>query len=120
MVNRGVIDTGTSMFAGPTAEVKKIAKLVGATPFLKGEYLIPCSQKTSGINLELTLGGKPYIITPTDYIIPDETLCIFAMVGIDIPAPHGPLWILGDPFIRKFYSVFDYGKKAMAFAPAKL
>lgn len=114
-----VIDTGTSLLAGPKAEVKKIAKAAGATPFIKGEYLIPCSQKTSGINFDITIGGKTFTLTPTDYIIPDETLCLFGMVGLDIPAPRGPLWILGDPFIRKFYSVFDLGQKRMGFAPSK-
>jgi len=118
-VKNAVIDTGTSLLAGPKAEVKKIAKIAGATPFLKGEYLIPCSQKTSGINFDFIINGKTFTLTPTDYIIPDETLCLFGMIGLDIPKPRGPLWILGDPFIRKFYSVFDFDKKQMGFAVAK-
>jgi len=118
-VKNAVIDTGTSLLAGPTAEVKKIAKAAGATPFIKGEYLIPCSQKTSGINFDIVIGGKTFTLTPNDYIIPDESICLFGMVGLDIPAPHGPLWILGDPFIRTFYSIFDLQNSRMGFATAK-
>lgn len=115
-VKNAIIDTGTSLLAGPTSEIKKIAKLCGATPFLKGEYLIPCSKKTDGVNVDITLNGKTFTLTPTDYIIPDQTICLFGMIGLDIPAPHGPLWILGDPFIRTFYSVFDVANKQMGFA----
>lgn len=118
-VKNGVIDTGTSLLAGPTSEVKAIAKLAGATPFLKGEYLIPCSKKKDGVNFDIKIGGHTFTLTPTDYIIPDQTICLFGMIGLDIPAPHGPLWILGDPFIRKFYSVFDLKEGRMGFATAK-
>jgi len=117
-VSKAIVDSGTSLLAGPPAEVKAIAKLVGATPFLKGEYLIDCGKKETGKNIDIVLGGKTYTLTPTDYIIPDETLCLFGMVGIDIPAPAGPLWILGDPFMRKYYTVFDYGQERLGFAEA--
>lgn len=117
-VTKAIVDSGTSLLAGPPADVKAIAKLVGATPFLKGEYLIDCGKATTGKNIDIILGGKTYTLTPTDYIIPDETICLFGMVGIDIPAPAGPLWILGDPFMRKFYTVFDYGQERLGFAEA--
>lgn len=113
-----IVDSGTSLLAGPTTEVKAIAKLVGATPFLHGEYLIDCAKISTAPNLDVILGGVTYTLTPTDYIINEQGTCLFGMVGIDVPAPMGPLWILGDPWIRKFYTVFDFGQTRLGFAAA--
>jgi len=116
-VKRAVLDTGTSLLAGPTDEVAALAKLVGAKPLIHGEYTVPCSSVASLPNLDVGIGGKTYSIAPADYIINDEgVICLFGFVGIDIPAPAGPLWILGDIFIRQYYTVFDWGQQRLGLA----
>lgn len=109
---KAIVDTGTSLFAGPTEDVKKIAAAVGAKPFVNGEYTIDCN---AGEDITFTLGGKDFTFTPADYVIKDQSICLFAFLGLDVPG--NPLWILGDPFIRKYYTVFDYGQKRVGFAP---
>jgi len=119
-VHKAVIDSGTSLLAGPTAEVKEIAAAVGAHAFIKGEFLIDCGKIKTGVPISIILSGKTYTLQPVDYIIDvQDTTCLLAMVGLDIPSPTGPLWILGDPWIRKFYSVFDFGQNRLGFAPAR-
>jgi hypothetical protein len=114
--HKAVLDTGTSLLAGPTTEVAALANQVGATPFVNGEYLIDCSKLSSLPNIAFVLGGKSYSLTPTQYTLNVEGMCLFAFVGIDIPAPAGPLWILGDVFIRQYYTVFDWGNQRLGFA----
>merc|ERR1712159_224173 len=114
-----IVDSGTSLLAGPKADVAKIAKIVGATLILGKEYTIDCSKVSTAPDLTFPLGGKDYTCAAKDYVIQSGSTCLFAMMGIDVPAPHGPLWILGDVFMRKYYTVFDWGNKRLGFATAK-
>jgi len=115
-----IVDTGTSILAGPSAEVKALAKKVGASPFWLNpkEYTISCSAIPNLPDITVIMGGHKFVLTGKDYTINVENIeCLFAFTGIDVPAPAGPLWIMGDVFIRKFYTVFDYGNKQVGFAP---
>merc|ERR1711871_1810570 len=112
-----IVDSGTSLLAGPKDDVAAIAKKIGATSVLNKEYTIDCSK--GGPDISFTLGGKDYTFAFADYTINSGSTCLFAMMGIDVPAPNGPLWILGDVFMRKYYTVFDWGNKRLGFATAK-
>lgn len=113
-----IVDSGTSLLTGPTDAVAKIAKQIGAKSVVEGEYMVACNYDTLP-NLDFVIGGNTYTLTPADYLIPDGNLCLLGLMGMDIPAPIGPLWILGDVFMRKYYTVFDYAQQRVGFALAK-
>jgi len=117
--NKGVVDSGTSLLALPTADIKNIANLVGAKqllpipPFNK-EYTIDCD--SDGPNMDIIIGGSTYTLEKQDYIIADAGQCLFGATGIDIPAPAGPLVILGDVFMRAHYVKFDLDNQQIGIA----
>jgi hypothetical protein len=114
---KAIIDSGTSLLAGPPDAIKAIAAKAGATSLMGKEYTIDCSKKASLPNLDVTLGGKAFTLTPEDYVISTGGVCLFGFMAIDVPPPRGPLWIMGDIFMKKYYCVFDYGNKKMRIAP---
>ena len=59
------------------------------------------------------------MLTKEDYIINDGGKCLFAMTGLDVPSPAGPLYILGDVFMRAHYVKFDVGQRRLGFATLK-
>ncbi len=115
---KAVLDTGTSLMVGPSAEVAAFAASVGAQPMGNGAYTIPCTSVPTLPTLVFTLGNSSFPLTGTDYTLNVQGICLFAFEGIDIPAPAGPLWIMGDVLIRKYYSIFDWGNKRIGLAAA--
>lgn len=115
-----ILDTGTSLLAGPSDEVKAIALALGATPFplQPKEYTIDCSAVDTAPDMVITMGSGTYNLSPKDYIInAGQNICLLGLTGIDVPAPAGPLWIFGDIFIRRYYTVFDLGSEAAGGKP---
>jgi len=114
--NNAIVDSGTSLLTGPSDVVKSIAKAIGAKQFIAGEYLVDCTASLP--NFDFVINGATYTLTSADYLIPDGDICLLGMMGLDVPRPTGPLWILGDIFMRKYYTVFDVANTRVGFALA--
>ncbi|TID22386.1 vacuolar protease A [Venturia nashicola] len=118
--NTGVIlDTGTSLIALPTTMAELLNKEIGAKKGYNGQYSVECDKRDSLPDLTFNLSGHNFTIGPFDYILEVQGSCISAFMGMDFPEPTGPLAILGDAFLRKWYSVYDLGKDAVGLAKAK-
>ena len=88
-------------------------------PNLLGQYSIDCAKVPNLPELEFNINGNVWKVPGKDLVIESGGLCVLAMMGMDIPANEGenlPAWILGDVFMRKFYTIFDYGNERVGLA----
>merc|ERR1712151_579039 len=109
-----VVDTGTSVLAGPPKAINAlIAKI--------GNVSQDCSNVDSLPVLTFTMGGKDFDLGPDFYVIrvKDDNGADQCQLGIEGVNAGVPIFILGDPFLRKYYTVWDAEQKRVGFALAK-
>jgi saccharopepsin len=114
-----ILDTGTSLIALPSTMAELLNKEIGAKKSYNGQYTVECDKRDSLPDLTFTLTGHNFTIGPYDYILEVQGSCISSFMGMDFPEPVGPLAILGDAFLRKWYSVYDLGTHSVGLAKAK-
>jgi len=114
-----ILDTGTSLIALPSTLAELLNKEIGAKKSFNGQYTIECDKVDGLPDLTFTLSGHNFTIGPHDYILEVQGSCISSFMGMDFPEPVGPLAILGDAFLRRWYSIYDLGSNSVGLAKAK-
>ncbi|KAL5109722.1 Lysosomal aspartic protease [Taenia crassiceps] len=116
-----IADTGSSLIVGPVESIRRLAEATKARPLPGGTYFVFCDSVSSLPPITFTIESVNFTLTHDDYILKvsqfGREMCLLGFMGIDIPI-H-PMWILGDVFIGKYYSIFDLGQKRIGFAPVK-
>ncbi|KAG8891153.1 hypothetical protein FRB99_003815 [Tulasnella sp. 403] len=119
-----IIDSGTTLIYLPTESAKALyAQIPGSAAAPedvgKGFWTIPCASMDKVGSVAFVFGEKSYAINPADFnagvMKEGSDLCVGSIVADD---PSDGLAILGDAFMKGWYSVFDYGSKKVGFAKA--
>lgn len=107
-----VVDTGTSVITGPHTKINPILEKIG-------NVSTDCSNVDSLPTMTFVFGGKKFDLGPDFYVIKlaDGAGGYECEIGIMALDQLG-LWILGDPFLRKYYTVFDRQNNRVGFALA--
>lgn len=105
------VDTGTSLLAGPSEIVSILVE--------KLQVADDCSNLQSLPDLGFIVGDHILNLKAEDYVSENGDRCSVGLMSLDIPPPKGPLFIFGDPFLRKYYTVYDREKMRVGFALAK-
>eukprot|EP01094_Clydonella_sp_ATCC50884_P025842 TRINITY_DN692_c0_g1_i1.p2 TRINITY_DN692_c0_g1~~TRINITY_DN692_c0_g1_i1.p2 ORF type:complete len:394 (+),score=138.78 TRINITY_DN692_c0_g1_i1:111-1184(+) len=119
---KAICDSGTSLITGPKDQINALNRALGAHVLL-GEGIFPnCTMTEDLPDVEIKLAGKVFSLSSKDYVLRiqsgPEVECLSGFMGLDVPRPMGPLYILGDVFISKYYSIFDFDNEQVGFATA--
>ena len=97
---------------GPAVEVENMLLSLPVMQTLDGFYAVSCGRISSLPTLNIHMGGANFPLKPKDYVLSNgEDECVLGIVGADTD-----LWILGDVFLRRYVSVYDFGEGRVGFA----
>merc|ERR1711916_151872 len=100
-----ILDSGTSLIAFPQEQVQAITSMIG------GYVAQDCSNLDSLRTITFVIGGIDYPLTPRQYVLQENGYC---QLGIQ---PSSTV-IIGDVFMRQYYSVFDMEQNRIGLANA--
>jgi len=109
-----IIDTGTDVVTGPPKDVQPLLDKIG-------KVSEDCSNAKSLPLLTFTMGGKDFDLGPDFYVkrSKDASGKLTCSLGVQAMDVGGPVWILGAPFLRKYYTMWDADNSRVGFALAK-
>lgn len=112
----GILDSSSPYLALPGEIARNISAAIGARP---GPYWfenVPCSDRLYLPTLTVGLGGYNFTLDAFDYTLEvylegTGSICLVTFIGSDEFGFGRDYALLGAPFMRGVYSVFDIGKK---------
>ncbi|XP_028652454.1 gastricsin-like [Erpetoichthys calabaricus] len=120
---QAIVDTGTSLLTCPQQYLGYLQQYIGAQANQYGEYIIDCNNMSNMPTITFTINGVTFPLPPSAYTLVNNdnggTYCTSGIMGTYLPSQNGqPLWILGDVFLRQYYSVYDRQNNQVGFATA--
>ncbi|XP_054472577.1 pepsin A-like [Anoplopoma fimbria] len=104
------VDSGTSFIIGPEQDINNINGWLGASLNPDGDATVTCSITHLLPDIVFNINGFSFTLPPSAYIIKSTSGC---STGFSSGS-----WILGEVFMRQFYTAFDISNNRVGFAQA--
>lgn len=124
---KAVLDTGTSLNTGPTKGLATLMNEINIVEDCSNAHTLPVITyvlKDSKGTHNFTLEPEFYVLSDDDDAGDDTTVradtksCSSGFMSLDIPKPKGPLWILGNVFMQKYFTLYDRDNDRVGMAVA--
>ncbi|KAL6083217.1 hypothetical protein STEG23_010557 [Scotinomys teguina] len=107
-----ILDTGTALLAGPDGDILTIQQAIGAVQGQYGQFNVDCWRLDIMPTVVFEIHGRKFPLPPSAYTNQEMGSCSSGFKS------GSQMWILGDVFIREFYSVFDRANNRVGLAKA--
>ncbi|KAF9347448.1 hypothetical protein BGX26_001050 [Mortierella sp. AD094] len=124
----GIVDTGTTLILLQKDILDKVFSYVPGAGFDSNStlYTVPHGQLNKLKDITFTIGGKPFSLTPQQYIIPQNQYSNWGLTkGVHytyfstLGFGAGLDAIIGQKFLENYYSVYDTTNNRVGLAPRK-
>ncbi|CAL8381932.1 unnamed protein product [Boreogadus saida] len=107
-----IVDSGTALITGPNRDIGNINGWVGAYQSGGVQASVGCSNIGVMPDLVFNIGGNAFHLPASAYVQQDGSSCLTGFEYL------GESWILGEVFMRHYYTVFDVENSRVGFALA--
>jgi hypothetical protein len=108
-----IIDPGSKYLYGPNAVVERIRGLIRIRHLCytdDGEYKCHCNDYENFRDITFVMDGIDYDLSAKWFVEKHHEICTIHIYGT-----HQNRWILGQIFLRKYYSLWDYEEERIGF-----
>lgn len=96
---RAAFDTGTSVIGGPESFIQGIIQAVALQE--------DCSNYNELPMIGFQFRMYTLMLERGDYVKRVGSKCYHQFLAIEVPPPKGPVVLLGDPFLRRYMTIYD-------------
>ena len=111
-----IVDSGTSTLVLPQQVAEDIAEVLGLS--LSDEF--ECSAAENWPSIGFVIGEQQYEVPASAYVLELDGVCSLGIMADDGILPSEYDIILGDVFLRNYYTSFDLENEQIGFAPINL
>ncbi|XP_006042187.3 pregnancy-associated glycoprotein 2-like [Bubalus bubalis] len=116
---QAILDVGSSFLFGPTDIVRSIQRSINPSPIQNEHQLILCNSTMTLPPVIFTINGMDFPMSHKYYIQKvSKDICFISFHGGTEYISPSETWVLGDIFLRAYFTVFDRNKNKIGLAPS--